>query len=171
VPSPSVSQSLRQSTSVVSLNEPPPRSVTHASGVAEPDRAAWGQRALRFRPEFAAVARRLQDALGPLGRSQIVHADLTRNVLFAVGSAPVVIESSPYWRPPAFAEVVVTDALCWHGADASLPNEVNVLPSAVARALLFRMAATNERAADGIEVPNLRGEADRYAFAAPAIGV
>ncbi|WP_426502489.1 hypothetical protein ACPPVO_33175 [Dactylosporangium sp. McL0621] len=135
---------------------------------ARADRAAWGERDIRYRPEFAAVAQRLQGVLEPLGRSQLVHADLTNNVLFAAGYPPAVIDISPYWRPPAYAEgVVVADALCWHGAPASLPETVDVSVPAVARALLFRMATTNERA----EGADLRDEARRYGLAAEAIGL
>jgi hypothetical protein len=132
------------------------------------DRAVWGERSIRFRPEFAAVAQRLQGAPAPSGRPQLVHADLTNNVLFAPGQAPAIIDISPYWRPPAYAEgVVVADALCWHGAPASLWRTVDVPAAAVARALLFRMATTNERA-DGADV---RDEARRYELAAEAIGL
>jgi hypothetical protein len=72
-----------------------------------------------------------------------VHCDLTGNVLFANGLAPAIIDISPYWRPPAYAEgVVVADALCWHDAQASLADDLGVPRSAVARALLFRLLTT-----------------------------
>jgi uncharacterized protein (TIGR02569 family) len=139
---------------------------------ARADRAVWEERSIRFRPEFAAVARRLKRALPPLGRPQIVHADLTNNVLFAPGLAPAVIDISPYWRPPAYAEgVVLADALCWHDAPASLHETLDVSVAAVARALLFRMATTNERAARGADGINLRDEARRYGLAAEALGL
>jgi uncharacterized protein (TIGR02569 family) len=139
---------------------------------ARADRAAWGERDIRFRPEFANVARRLQRALEPLGRPQLVHGDLTNNVLFAPGLAPAVIDISPYWRPPEYAEgVVVADALCWHDAPASLWKTVDVPVPAVARALLFRMATTNERVATGSNGEDLKNEARRYELAAAAIGM
>jgi hypothetical protein len=139
---------------------------------ARADRAVWGERRMRFCSEFAAVARRLQRAVKPLGRPQIVHADLTNNVLFAPGLAPAVIDVSPYWRPPQYAEgVVIADALCWHGAPASLCETVDVSVAAVARALLFRMATTNERAASGGDGIDLQDEARRYGLAADAIGL
>lgn len=139
---------------------------------ARADRAVWGERDIQFRPEFAPVARRLQVALEPLGRPQLVHGDLTNNVLFAPGLAPAVIDISPYWRPPEYAEgVVVADALCWHGAPASLWETVDVSVTAVARALLFRMATTNERVASGADGVNLQDEARRYSLATAAIGL
>ncbi len=139
---------------------------------ARADRAVWGERAIRFHPEFAAVARRLRSALQPLGHPQIVHGDLTTNVVFAVGLDPAVIDISPYWRPPEYAEgIVVADALCWHGAPASLREAVDVPVPAVARALLFRMATTNERVAAGAGDVDLPDEARRYGQATAAIGL
>jgi hypothetical protein len=139
---------------------------------AQADRAAWGERAIRFHPEFAALARRLQDALEPLGRPQLVHGDLTKNVLIAPGLPPAIIDISPYWRPPAYAEgIVVGDALCWHDAPSSLCGTVDVSAAAVARALLFRMATTNERVLSGAEEADLHDEARRYGLAASAIGL
>jgi hypothetical protein len=139
---------------------------------ARADRAVWGERPLRFRAEFAAAARRLQRAPQLRGRPQIVHADLTTNVLFAPGRVPAVIDVSPYWRPPQYAEgVVIADALCWHGAPASLRETVDVSVAAVARALLFRMATTNERAAAGADGIDVHDEARRYCLAADALGL
>ncbi|MEV0565117.1 TIGR02569 family protein [Dactylosporangium sp. NPDC050588] len=139
---------------------------------AQADRAAWGERAVRFLPEFAALAHRLQDALEPLGRPQLVHGDLTKNVLFASGLPPAIIDISPYWRPPAYAEgIVVADALCWHDAPASLWETVDVSAAAVARALLFRLATTNERVVSGGESADLQDEARRYELAAAVIGL
>lgn len=64
-----------------------------------------------------------------------MHRDLTGNVLFSRSLPPAVIDISPYWRPPAYAEgVVVADALCWHEADGSLPDRAGVDTAAVARA-------------------------------------
>lgn len=139
---------------------------------ARADKAVWGEQDIWFRPQFAAVARRLQGALEPLGNPQIVHGDLTNNVLFASGVAPAVIDISPYWRPPKYAEgIVVADALCWHDAPASLWETVNVSMTAVARALLFRMATTNERVASGADGVDLQDEARRFGLATAAIGL
>jgi uncharacterized protein (TIGR02569 family) len=139
---------------------------------AQADRVAWAERSIAFVPEFAALARRLEGALQPLGRPQLVHADLTRNVLFAPGLPPAIIDVSPYWRPPAYADgVVVADALCWHDAPSSLWRTVDVSVAAVARALLFRMATTNERVLSGAGGADRLDEARRYGLAAAAIGL
>jgi uncharacterized protein (TIGR02569 family) len=136
------------------------------------DRAAWGERPIRFRPELADVARRLQAGLGPLGSPQIVHGDLTGNVLFAPELPPAVIDVSPYWRPAAYAEgIVVADALCWHEARPSLLRSAGVPVEAVARGLLFRLATTSLRSALADAQVDVPDEARRYRRAAQAIGL
>ncbi len=108
----------------------------------------------------------------PLGSPQIIHGDLIGNVLFAPGLAPAIIDISPYWRPPAYAEgVVLADAICWHDAPAPLLEVLGVSVAAVARALLFRMATTNERLASGGGGVDVNNEAQRYRLAATAIGL
>jgi uncharacterized protein (TIGR02569 family) len=136
------------------------------------DRAAWGEIVIEFRSEFAVVGRRLRAALEPLGPPQVVHGDLTGNVLFSPAMPPAVIDISPYWRPTAYAEaVVVADALCWHGEQASLLERAGVSVAAVARALLFRMATTNTAASCGHCDVDLDDEARRYRLAVEAIGL
>lgn len=136
------------------------------------DRVAWGECRLRFRPEFASLSRRLRHAVEPLGPPQIVHADLTGNVLLSPTLPPAIIDISPYWRPPEYAEgVVIADALCWHDAPASLLDQAAVSVAAVARALLFRMATTSQAAAAGVSRVDVVDEARRYDRAAEAIGV
>jgi uncharacterized protein (TIGR02569 family) len=108
------------------------------------DRVAWGE----LPPEaFAQVPHldRLAAALRPLGtsESQLVHGDLTGNVLFADGLPPAVIDFAPYWRPVGFASaVVVGDALLWEGADESVlaaVEHVADFPQLLLRALIYRV--------------------------------
>jgi len=107
------------------------------------ERVAWGEVPAE---EFAHVkhVQRLAAALRPIDEtaSQLVHGDLTGNVLFADDLPPAVIDFSPYWRPTGFASaVVVGDALLWEGADAALLKEVehvDDLPQLRLRALIYR---------------------------------
>ncbi|WP_157371522.1 TIGR02569 family protein [Angustibacter sp. Root456] len=140
------------------------------------DRVAWGERTIVFHPELASVAQRVHaavndavnDALSP---AQLVHADLTGNVLVSPTLPPAVIDISPYWRPPQYAEgVVIADALCWHGAEASLLHHAGVSVAAVARALLFRIATTSQAASVDATHVDVEDEARRYERAATAIG-
>jgi uncharacterized protein (TIGR02569 family) len=140
---------------------------------AAADRAAWGEQTMPLHGALTAVARRLGEALEPLGRSQLVHGDLTGNVLFAPHRPPAVIDLSPYWRPPEYAEgVVLADALCWHDAPPSLLPRAGVSVTAVARGVLFRLLTTNERVTRGeISATALVEETHRYDEAARAIGI
>ena len=106
------------------------------------DRVAWGEQAAS---DFAHVKHvpRLIGALRPVGgRSQLVHGDLTGNVLFAEPLSPAVIDFSPYWRPVAFADaIVVGDAHLWEGADETLLDAVTHIPDFpqfLLRALVYR---------------------------------
>ena len=106
------------------------------------DRVAWGEiPAERFLyvehlPELIAARRPLE------APRQLVHGDLTGNVLFAEGLAPAIIDFSPYWRPTAYASaIVVADALVWEGADETLLDAVSHIPSFpqfLVRALIMR---------------------------------
>jgi uncharacterized protein (TIGR02569 family) len=126
------------------------------------DRVAWNEEPLvlghgALRP----LAERLSAHVRPEdGPSQVIHGDLTRNVLFAPGLAPGVIDFTPYWRPSAFCRAVVTvDALLWHRATPTLldvPGAVN-RTSLLARAALFRLVASDRLAKN-------EGEADRERY-------
>ena len=84
------------------------------------DRVAWGE--LPF-PELDDVLA----ALDPVEeKSQLIHGDLTGNVLFHDELPPAIIDFAPSWRPPEFASaIVVADALCWEGAPEKLDNNEN----------------------------------------------
>lgn len=156
---------------------PPAFVATRDSWWARADRRAWGEAGPSEPVEaLAATARLLESACEPFGTSsgqpQVVHADLSGNVLLADGLDPAVIDVSPYWRPPAYAEgVLVSDALCWHGAPADLPEDLGVSVPAVARAMLFRLWTTHWRVMDGVGLDDLDEEARAYAAAAAAIGL
>ena len=73
---------------------------------------------------------------------QLVHGDLTGNILFAAELAPAIIDFSPFWRPPAYASaIVVADALVWEGADETLLDaiaDIPCFPQFLVRALIMR---------------------------------
>ena len=86
---------------------------------AEADRVTWGEKLLEDVPDVNHDILRLinphLEKLKPIKKPlpkeslkcQIVHADLTGNVLFdeeTTGLAPAIIDISPCWRPVEFAE-------------------------------------------------------------------
>jgi uncharacterized protein (TIGR02569 family) len=106
------------------------------------DRVAWGELPITAFIYVKHVPR-LADALRPLeARSQLIHGDLTGNVLFADDLPPAIIDLAPYWRPTAFASaIVVVDALVWEGADEELltaVTHVEHFDQFLIRALIYR---------------------------------
>ncbi|MCT2590171.1 TIGR02569 family protein [Streptomyces sp. N2-109] len=114
------------------------------------DRVAWGGRS-RLAPAggVPSEARRLLLRILSLRQPveapcQLVHGDLTGNVLFAAGQVPAVIDFSPYWRPVAYADAIVAvDGTLYHGAGPELLERA--APGAegaqlLVRALAFRLA-------------------------------
>ena len=106
------------------------------------DRVAWGEEPIeRFGnyPHIDALIR-LRHAVDSSG--QVIHGDLTGNVLFPEGLAPAVIDFATYWRPSAYAEaIVVADGLVWEGAPDELVDALDGGSDALqllVRALLFR---------------------------------
>jgi hypothetical protein len=53
---------------------------------AQADRAAWDERSMDVIPPLQPLVARLWHAVAPLGSDQLVHADLTGNVLVGVGT-------------------------------------------------------------------------------------
>jgi uncharacterized protein (TIGR02569 family) len=106
------------------------------------DRAAWGDLPIK---DFLCVKHvpRLALALTPLDpKGQLIHGDLTGNVLFADGLPPAIIDFSPYWRPRPFASaVVIADALVWEEADSTVLSAVahiDHFAQYLLRALIYR---------------------------------
>jgi uncharacterized protein (TIGR02569 family) len=129
------------------------------------DRVAWGELPIEdfFRVKHVP---RLASALRPLDApSQLVHGDLTGNVLFHDTLPPAVIDFAPYWRPrPFFAAVVVGDALLWEGADETLlaaVAHIREFPQYLLRALIYRAVV------DRLFRPHLTRPDDEDFFLAP----
>ncbi|MFD7711175.1 aminoglycoside phosphotransferase [Streptomyces sp. NPDC059785] len=153
---------------------------THPWAVA--DRVAWGEQDVGVLDGLAAPFATLLELRRPVDQStaQLVHGDLAGNVLFAPGEPPAVIDFSPYWRPPAFAEAVaLMDGLLWYGLPPGLltAGGTSARPPTAAphpdrhqlllRALLFRLVAYSELVrSSGRPVT---GEAERYARAADVV--
>lgn len=109
------------------------------------DRAAWGE---QDPPRSSPLVDALLPRLRPVDqRAQIVHGDLTGNVLTAPGQPPAVINFSPYYRPPGWAAaVVVVDAVVWWQAPFELMTLLAEDDRAqlLARATLFRLLCDAE---------------------------
>lgn len=115
------------------------------------DRVAWQEQPFAIgHAELRASAIEFAAQLRPCKEpAQLVHGDLTGNVLLADGLPPAVIDISCYWRPPSWAlAVIAADALAWHGAGADI---VTLLPgphplATLARAALYRLVTSDRHA-------------------------
>jgi uncharacterized protein (TIGR02569 family) len=120
-------------------------------GWARADRIAWGEAPAADFARVPEVAHLLA-ARRPVGApAQLIHGDLSGNVLFADGLPPAVIDLSPYWRPVGYAAAIVAvDAVLWYDAGAELLSTVARVqdgPQLLVRALLYRLLATRDPAA------------------------
>jgi uncharacterized protein (TIGR02569 family) len=122
----------------VGLPLPPPRSDAWAAA----DRMAWDDEPIREDLRDTVVAALLALRRRMSAPSQIVHGDLTRNVLLHPSLPPAVIDFSPYWRPVEVSlAVVVADAVTWHDAPLALADDIGSTPmgaQALVRAMLGR---------------------------------
>jgi uncharacterized protein (TIGR02569 family) len=123
---------------------PEPRWLRQRDDVfASADRAAWDEGARGEFRSFPAIGQLAAELRAIDGRNQLVHGDLSGNVLFHPTLPPGIIDVSPYWRPPLFATaVVVVDALLWEGADDTVLAVLGGHPDAaqyLLRAAIFRL--------------------------------
>jgi uncharacterized protein (TIGR02569 family) len=77
---------------------------------------------------------------------QIVHSDLSGNILFDSFLNPLIIDFSPVIAPVEYAEaILVCDCIAWQGSEVS---EIELLPSnerykeMIIRAIIFRLAVS-----------------------------
>jgi uncharacterized protein (TIGR02569 family) len=107
------------------------------------DRVAFGELARSQVPAVGHVSRLLALRRPVEQPAQLIHGDLTGNVLFSPGLPPAIIDFSPYYRPEPFASaIVVADALVFEGGDERLLTAVSDVPDFsqyLLRALVYRL--------------------------------
>ncbi|MGW2230808.1 aminoglycoside phosphotransferase [Streptomyces formicae] len=123
--------------------------------------------AVRHVPRPAFLARRTHPwAVGDRAAWEEREADVIDDL-----EAPAVIDFSPYWRPPAFADaVVVVDGLLWFDPPPHLVTSVGDVSDwqqLLIRALIFRLVAQSGLA--GTPGRSSAGERERYLRAIEAV--
>src|SRR5262245_24959311 len=114
---------------------------------ARADQVACGQLAADLPEEVRPLLDRWRPVDLPC---QLIHGDLGGNVLFHDSLPPAVIDVSPCWRPPGYADaIVVADAVAWHGGgDAPVERLLRRQgEQLLLRAVLFRVAVDHREAA------------------------
>jgi uncharacterized protein (TIGR02569 family) len=111
------------------------------------DRVAFGEETVPILEPIAGQVARLRAHLDdPEASEQVIHADLTQNVLVHGDGLPAIIDFSPYYRPIGYAAaIVVVDAIVWYGAPLSLAAKIEPAEARnelLARALIFRLVAS-----------------------------
>jgi uncharacterized protein (TIGR02569 family) len=123
------------------------------------DRVAWGEISAEPYTDTRHLPRLLSALRAVDAPSQLVHGDLSGNVLFDEHLPPAIIDFSPYWRPVGYATaIVVADALIWEGADATLLSalaHVEDFDQYLLRAVIFRLVTGRI----------FGGDADRFTLA------
>jgi uncharacterized protein (TIGR02569 family) len=110
------------------------------------DRVAWGETAVGLSSAGEQRQRRIVEQLTPVSlEDQLIHGDLSGNVLLDADGQPVVIDFSPYLRPVRYADaVLIGDALLWEGAGLEVLDILgrdDLSIQLLLRALLFRLVA------------------------------
>ena len=101
---------------------------THRYAIA--DKISWQELPMQAHKRLKPALQRLQSLLHPITvQRQLIHGDLSGNILFAQGLPPAVIDFSPYWRCANYAiAIIVADAFVWEGADKTLLEYVSDIP-------------------------------------------
>lgn len=123
-------------------DDPRAEAERHAFEGSVPDAAAGTPR--------AGLVDRLAAALDgtDLGRAQLVHADLADNVLLDATGVPLVVDFSPAWRPPLWAEAIcVLDAVLRLRATVAALDDwrTGARRQAMLRAAIFRVLSDEPR--------------------------
>lgn len=104
----------------------------HSNRWREADFVTWEEKKLEdvdnvnheMLAKFHPLLDRLEKIMRPLHSElgqQIIHGDMTGNILFDDSEPPGIIDPTPYWRPAEYANaIIVADALAWYGADRDL---------------------------------------------------
>jgi uncharacterized protein (TIGR02569 family) len=120
---------------------------THPWAIA--GKMVWDEMLLQYDNRLTSYVDRITKHFSPVScQNQIVHGDITGNMLFAAHLPPGIIDFTPVWRPKEYAlAILIVDALTWEGADESifdyLTTEENMFQYLL-RAALFRTLVTSE---------------------------
>lgn len=120
---------------------------THPWEVA--DKMIWGEIQLTYGEELRSIVSKLEPLLKPVVfESQVIHGDLTGNILFHQNEKPAVIDFSPYWRPREYAiAIIIVDSIVWDNAPINLISELEdtvEMNQLLIKACMWRIKTTEE---------------------------
>jgi len=108
------------------------------------DNAVWDTTGLSFDDAIQPDLDALMGQLKPVKiTSQLIHGDLTGNILFHPEYPPAVIDFSLYWRPADYAKaIIIVDSIVWDDAPLTLLDAIDNtgdMQQFLIRALLWRI--------------------------------
>lgn len=113
------------------------------------DKMVFEEIPLNYDPRLAEYVIEIKKYLKPIDmEEQIIHGDITGNMLFADGELPGIIDFTPNWKSKEYAlAILVVDAITWEGADETIfklvSNEQDIF-QLLLRAAFFRALVTSE---------------------------
>lgn len=113
------------------------------------DKMIWGFLPMQYGEILKPVMIKLESLLKPINlKNQLIHGDMTGNILFHSDLPPAVIDLSPYWRPAQYAEaIIVVDSIVWDAAPDTVIKELdNTFETyqLLLRAAMWRIKTTEE---------------------------
>jgi uncharacterized protein (TIGR02569 family) len=113
------------------------------------DRMVWGKTKLVYGKKLKLYLDPLIKKLKPvLLENQLIHGDMTGNILFDDNLPPAIIDMSPYWHPSEYATaIIIVDSIVWDNAPNSLITEIannDQNNQLLLRALIWRIKTTEE---------------------------
>lgn len=113
------------------------------------EKMIWEELPLSFDERLYGYVQKIKAYLKPITiANQLIHGDITGNMLFAEGLPQGIIDFTPIYRPKEYAlAILIVDAITWEGADASIfsyvKNEANMF-QLLLRAAFFRTLTMSE---------------------------
>jgi uncharacterized protein (TIGR02569 family) len=109
----------------------------------------WGFLPMQYGERLKPAMTRLIRLLKPINlKNQLIHGDMTSNILFHSTLPPAVIDLSPYWHPAQYAEaIIVVDSIVWDNAPDTIIKELDdtfETYQLLLRAAMWRIKTTEE---------------------------
>jgi uncharacterized protein (TIGR02569 family) len=120
---------------------------THPWAIA--DRMVWEEIPLEYGQYLNKVMDRLLRLKKPLNiKNQLIHGDMTGNILFHDEMLPAVIDLSLYWRPAEYpTSIIAVDSIVWENASDSILDTIEnsfEMNQLLVRAAMWRIKTTEE---------------------------
>lgn len=132
------------------------------------DRIVWGIQEWNPSGRIQQLNRTLVDRFMDFSLDwQVVHGDVSGNMLWQPGEPIGIIDFTPYWCPTGFGEAIfVVDAVMWEGADLAtmlaLGEHIREFSQLVIRAFSRRVLEIDTQVRAGFRDDSSYDQAERY---------